>query len=163
MSFRVGLLLALGFSGAIFGFFYAWVCSTMWGLDQLPAQTAIEAMNAMNRSVRNAVFAPTFFGTPVVLVLVAAWGWTLGHRRVAFFLLAAAVVYVAGAFLPTSMVNVPMNLALMETDLTQTDTLAGIWTDYSERWQFWNVARTLATGLVVLLVGWALLTHNSEA
>ncbi len=26
-------ILALLFSGAIFGFFYAWVCSIMWGLD----------------------------------------------------------------------------------------------------------------------------------
>ncbi|WP_312895093.1 MULTISPECIES: hypothetical protein [Rhizobium] len=26
------------FSGAIFGFFYAWVCSTMWGLDRAPTR-----------------------------------------------------------------------------------------------------------------------------
>ena len=50
--------LALGLSAAIFGFFYAWVCSTMWGLDQTDPVVAITAMQAMNASVRNAVFAP---------------------------------------------------------------------------------------------------------
>ncbi len=42
-------------SGAIFGFFYAWVCSTMWGLDQADPRVAIASMQAMNASVRNAV------------------------------------------------------------------------------------------------------------
>ncbi|MGH1355231.1 MAG: DUF1772 domain-containing protein [Thalassovita sp.] len=162
MNFRVGLLVALAFSAAIFGFFYAWVCSTMWGLDQLPPDTAIEAMNAMNRSVRNAVFAPAFFGTPIVLLLVAAWGWALGHRKVAIVLASAALLYILGAFAPTVMVNVPMNLALMETDMGQTDSLRGIWSEYSERWQVWNTARTVASGVVVLLVGWALLLHGSS-
>ena len=57
--------------GAIFGFFYAWVCSTMWGLDQADPRVAIAAMQAMNASVRNIVFFPAFFLTPVVLALTA--------------------------------------------------------------------------------------------
>ena len=157
MLFRFSLLVALVFSGAIFGFFYAWVCSTMWGLDQLSAQTAIEAMNAMNRSVRNAVFAPAFFGTPVVIGLVAIWGWRMKQQQVAFVLGAAAVLYIAGAFVPTAIVNVPMNLALMETDLTQAGELDQIWGDYSARWQVWNIARTIVSGVVLVLVGYALL------
>ena len=60
-----GLLLA----GGIFGFFYAWICSTMWGLDAADPRVAIAAMQAMNASVRNAVFAPAFFGTGPVLLL----------------------------------------------------------------------------------------------
>lgn len=37
-------MLSLLLTGAIFGFFYAWVCSTMWGLDQIDPNVAIEAM-----------------------------------------------------------------------------------------------------------------------
>ena len=33
--------LALLHSGAIFGFFYAWICSTMWGLDAADPNVAI--------------------------------------------------------------------------------------------------------------------------
>lgn len=67
LSEFAGLLSA----AAIFGFFYAWVCSTMWGLDQVSSRVAIEAMQAMNASVRNAVFAPAFFGTGPILPLTA--------------------------------------------------------------------------------------------
>lgn len=68
-------LLSLLSSGAIFGFFYAWVCSTMWGLDAANPALAIGAMQAMNASVRNAVFAPAFFGTPFVLIATAMLAW----------------------------------------------------------------------------------------
>ena len=61
---RIAALTSLLFLGAIFGFFYAWVCSTMWGLDAADPRVAISAMQAMNASVRNAVFFPAFFLTP---------------------------------------------------------------------------------------------------
>lgn len=68
----IGLSVAsIVFCGAIFGFFYAWVCSTMWGLDQADPRVAIAAMQAMNASVRNWAFFPAFFLTPVVLVVTA--------------------------------------------------------------------------------------------
>lgn len=163
MLFRVPLFLSLLFSAAIFGFFYAWVCSTMWGLDQTPPEVAIQAMNAMNRSVRNAVFAPAFFGTPLVLAVTAAWGWATGRRAAAMRLVAAVLVYLLGAFVPTVMINVPMNQALMLTDLSQpTQVLSEIWTAYSSTWQISNIARTVASGVALLLVGAALLPATAR-
>ena len=139
------------FAGAIFGFFYAWVCSTMWGLDTLDPRTAIAAMNAMNGSVRNAVFAPAFFGTPVVLALAALALKLAGKGSAAlWFGVAAAVSLVFGTLL-TMAVNVPMNEALALVDLP--DDLAAaqvIWEDYSPKWQFWNQARTVASGVALL-------------
>ncbi|WP_442184477.1 hypothetical protein [Rhizobium leguminosarum] len=81
------------FSGAIFGFFYAWVCSTMWGLDRADPRVAIAAMQAMNASVRNAVFFPAFFLTPAVLGLTAAAAYFSGRGAAAFWFGAAAAVY----------------------------------------------------------------------
>ncbi|MEZ5675912.1 MAG: anthrone oxygenase family protein [Thalassovita sp.] len=164
MLFRVSLFLALIFAAAIFGFFYAWVCSTMWGLDQLHPATAIEAMNAMNRSVRNVVFAPAFFGTPVVLAAVGLWGYRLQQRAAALWMGAAALVYLVGAFLPTVMVNVPMNQALMLIDMARDNAaLQQVWGDYSDRWQVWNIARTLVSGVVLLLVGAGLMASRPLA
>jgi len=158
MPFQPFLLTALTFSAAIFGFFYAWVCSIMWGLDQMVPSAAIEAMNAMNASVRNGVFMPAFFGTPIVLVLVSALAWGTQRKTVALWLVAAALTYVLGAFIPTATVNVPMNQALMTTDMTQdADALAQIWATYSAKWQVWNIARTVASGVSLLMVGAALL------
>lgn len=139
-------------AGAIFGFFYAWVCSTMWGLDAADPRTAIEAMQAMNASVRNAVFFPAFFLTPVALLTTAALARASDQRRAAGLLAMAAAVYVVGAFLVTMAVNVPMNDQLAAVVVPNTvDAAATIWSDYSIPWQRWNVVRTIAGGITLLL------------
>lgn len=154
---RTAALIALVLTGAIFGFFYAWVCSTMWGLDRLPAGTAIAAMQAMNASVRNVVFAPAFFGTGPVVALAAVLAWRTGATRPALWLAAAALTYVGGAMLPTLMVNVPMNEALALTDPAAADAGA-VWATYSARWQFWNQLRTLFSGAALVMCGMGLLS-----
>ena len=142
------------FCGAIFGFFYAWVCSTMWGLDQADPRIAIAAMQAMNASVRNGVFFPAFFLTPVVLALTAAMASFSGHKASAFWFGAAAAVYLLFGLSLTLAVNVPMNEALAATAIPgDIDAARIIWQDYSGRWQFWNQARTIASGIALALAG----------
>ena len=147
-------LLSLIFSGAMFGFFFAWVCSTMWGLDTADPNVAIVAMQAMNASVRNLVFAPAFFGTPVMLIITALVALRFRARLTAIGFAVAGLLYVLGAMLPTMTSNVPLNeaLALVETPL-DTSEAHELWQNYSGTWQFWNVIRTVATGFVLVLVG----------
>ncbi len=151
-------LLSLILSGAIFGFFYAWICSTMWGLDAAEPAVAIAAMQAMNASVRNAVFAPAFFGTPVALVVTALLARARQRQVSAWAFSAAAAVYVVGGFLATMAVNVPMNEALAQVAIPEsTEAAQELWQDYSGRWQVWNIVRTLASGFSLILTGLAIL------
>lgn len=152
---------AILFAGAIFGFFYAWVCSTMWGLDQADPRVAIQAMQAMNASVRNAVFFPAFFLTPVVMGLAALLILRSGQKTSAMFFGVGGLVYlVLGLFL-TAAINVPMNEALaLVTVPEELDAAQEIWTDYSSRWQFWNQARTIASGIALALAGYGLARLN---
>ncbi len=151
-------LLSLVFSGAMFGFFFAWVCSTMWGLDATDPNVAIAAMQAMNASVRNWVFAPFFFGTPVLLALTAAVAMKVGARMTAVHLGVACLLYVLGAMLPTFTFNVTLNeaLAVVETPL-EPAAAKEAWRNYSGAWQFWNIVRTIFAGAVFALVGWGLI------
>lgn len=145
-SARALAVLSLVLTALIFGFFFAWVCSTMWGLDAAPPEVAIAAMQAMNASVRNAVFAPAFFGTPVALLLAAA---AIRHQRAAGWpwFLAAGLVYIFGGMILTLTVNVPMNEALAAVVLPLPDDEArAIWAGYSPRWQMFNVIRAVASG-----------------
>lgn len=143
--------LAVLFHGTIFGFFYAWVCSTMWGLDAADPRVAMAAMQAMNASVRNAAFAPAFFGTPVVSLIVAGMLWTR-HRRAAVWLVAAALTYALGALAVTVTINVPMNEALGATPVpADIDAARAIWTAYSDRWQMFNLLRTLVSGAALAM------------
>lgn len=147
-------LLSLLLTGALFGFFYAWVCSTMWGLDAADPRTAIAAMQAMNASVRNAVFAPAFFGTPVVLALTTVVLFTAHQQSAAIWFALAAVVVGLLSFVLTMMVNVPMNEALGALPVPEDIAAArAIWQDYSPTWQIWNQTRAAATGLALLCVG----------
>jgi len=156
-------MLSLLSVGAIFGFFYAWVCSTMWGLDAADPRVAIDAMQAMNASVRNPVFFPAFFLTPVFLAVTASVAWGQTHRGVAILFGASAAVYVFGAFLVTAMVNVPMNEALAQVSVpADTEAARRIWQDYSQPWQIWNTVRTVFSGVALLLAGLALFTLKPE-
>jgi len=149
MTKTVGLL-ALILSALIFGFFYAWVCSTMWGLDRLDPATAIAAMNAMNGSVRNGVFAPAFFGTAPALLVAAI---VARHNRPAALLFGlAAVTYALLGVGITASVNAPMNAELARTAIPDDPAQAQqIWTAYSSRWQTWNQIRALGSGLAFIL------------
>ena len=157
-------MLSLLSIGAIFGFFYAWVCSTMWGLDATDPRTAIAAMQAMNASVRNGVFFPAFFMTPFLLGATAILAAQEVERKSAILFGLAAILYFGGAFLVTAMVNVPMNETLAEVSIPADINAAhSIWQDYSVNWQVWNVLRTIVSGICLLLTGLAIFFLNSKA
>lgn len=135
-------------SGAIFGFFYAWVCSTMWGLDAADPRVAIEAMQEMNASVRNAVFFPAFFLTPVVAGVAGVLLRREGQVPASRWFAGAAVVYLLGGLVLTMAVNVPMNEELATVVVLSSEADAAvIWDDYSGEWQVWNTIRTVASGV----------------
>src|SRR3712207_1148289 len=66
------LTLATLTTGLIAGFFYAYASSVTLGLALLPDEQYIEAMQAINATVRNGVFAFGFFGAVVSLLSALA-------------------------------------------------------------------------------------------
>lgn len=144
--------LALLLGAAIFGFFYAWICSTMWGLDAADPRVAIAAMQAMNASVRNWVFFPAFFATPFVMLAAAVLLWRRAQHPSALAFAAGGGLYLAGGMLLTLVVNVPMNEALAGVAVPEDPAAAQVvWEAYSPRWQVWNLVRTGVSGLACLL------------
>jgi uncharacterized membrane protein len=151
---QISGLTALIFSGAIFGFFYAWVCSTIWGLDAIDPRVAIQAMQAMNGSVRNAVFAPAFFGTPFVLWIAALLAWKCNRSPSVVAFGIGGLVYALGGMILTMSVNVPMNEALGRLIVpTDIDAAQSIWDAYSGKWQIYNITRTAFSGVTLALAG----------
>lgn len=156
-------LVSLVLSGGIFGFFYAWICSTMWGLDAADPAIAIAAMQAMNGSVRNAVFAPAFFGTPAVLGLTAVLAFVVKNRLAGWAYITAAMIYFLGGLVLTISINVPMNEALAQVALPlSAEEARQIWQDYSAPWQFWNTTRTLFSGLALICTGLGLVALGRQ-
>lgn len=151
---RLSAFTSLLLCGAIFGFFYAWICSTMWGLDAADPRVAIAAMQVMNASVRNIVFAPAFFASPFVLILTGMIAWRAHLPLPAGLFAVAGLTYLFGGMILTVTVNVPMNVALGQVVIPDDiATAQQIWTEYSQPWQRYNILRTLVSGVALLLTG----------
>jgi uncharacterized membrane protein len=136
--------------GLLAGFFYAYSNSVMWGLDDTAPEAAIAAMQGINRVVRNPLFAASFFGAPLATTVAAAFLWRrAGAAAGLVAVLALALCLLAVGI--TAVVNVPMNEALAALDPAAVDP-AQAWSDYSERWTFWNHVRFAASLLAFALM-----------
>lgn len=156
-TLKISAFMSTLLSAAIFGFFYAWVSSTMWGLDQIDPQTAISAMQGMNASVRNPVFGTIFFGTAPALLLTSLLAWRVKHQKLMYIFGAAGLLYLFGGAVLTFAINVPMNEQLALVTLPLDDNIAqNIWLDYSVEWQVWNQTRTVLSGFAFLIASFGI-------
>jgi uncharacterized membrane protein len=92
----LALTLAILTTGLISGFFYAYACSVTLGLALLPDEQYVEAMQAINATVRNGLFAVSFFGAVLSLLLALAVHAPRPRSR-RFVLIALAALASSGA------------------------------------------------------------------
>ena len=123
----------------------------MWGLGAAPPLVAVEAMQAMNASVRNAVFAPGFFGPGLICLITAGLAFGTGNKGAAGIFAAAGLVYILGGNLLTFAFLVPMNEELATQTPETTVQAQTIWDAYSPAWQAYNITRTVFCGISLLL------------
>ena len=157
------LALATLATALIAGFFYAYTVSVSRGLERLDDAGYVTTMNAINATVRNAGFAPSFFGAGLLLV-VALVLFAASPRDPRLPLVAlAAVLYLGGGFALTAVVNLPLNDTLADTDTGSPQAVALARADHEDPWNTANLVRTLcSTAAVAALVG-ACLTRPRSA
>ena len=145
--------------GLMAGFFYAYACSVMVGLDRVDDRTFIVTMQWINATVRNAAFAPAFFGS-LVLTTAAAVVAVVFARSNRGWIVAAAVLY-AAAFLVTLTLNVPLNSRLAAAGpADQISDLTAVRVAYEGPWVRWNLVRTGLTLGSLTALSIALLRHD---
>jgi uncharacterized membrane protein len=136
------LAAALG-AGLVAGIFFAFSAFIMAALKRLPSEGGISAMQSINVTVLNPVFFFVFFGTAVaalVLAIAAFAGWSPSRSP---YLLAGALLYLAGTILVTMVFNVPLNNKLAAASAKSTEG-ASVWNTYLSAWTAWNHVRTIA-------------------
>jgi uncharacterized membrane protein len=155
------LTLATLTTGLISGFFYAYACSVTLGLALLPNGQYLEAMQAINATVRNGLFAFGFFGAALSLLLVLVAHVPRPRSRRFVLIALACVLYIGGGFMVTFLVNVPMNEELARVGEASPVALAQVRADYEGPWNFWNGVRTVFSSLAfVALIGAGLLRRS---
>ncbi|BAT61409.1 hypothetical protein GJW-30_1_03966 [Variibacter gotjawalensis] len=133
---------ALG-CGLVAGIFFAFSNFVMAGLERIPPEQGIAAMQSINVTVLNPLFLGLFTGTAIlsaVIALVMLINW---QGTTSLMVLAAAALYVLGCFGVTMAFNVPLNNALMAVQSGAAAT--EFWAHYLDRWVMWNSVRTAAS------------------
>ena len=147
--------------GLMAGFFYAYACSVMVGLDRVDDRTFIVTMQWINATVRNAAFAPAFFGS-LVLTIAAAVVAVVSSHSARGWIVAAAVLY-AAAVLVTLTLNVPLNEQLAAAGpADQISDLAAVRAAFEGPWIRWNLLRTGLTIGSLTALSIALLSRRTR-
>ncbi len=151
------LVITATLTALIAGLFYAWSCSVMPGLARLSNREFVSVMQKANRAILNPVFFLSFFGAPVFLIVSTVLHFGQPNRF--WYLLSAAIIYLAGNFGVTMFGNVPMNNVLDRFDFeTASDReIARQRTNFERRWTNLNHIRAAASTLAVILLAVACL------
>lgn len=128
---------ALG-SGLVAGVFFAFSAFVMQALARLPPAQGIAAMQAINVVVLRSAFMPLFLGTALLCATVAVL--SLQDIR----LLTGSLLFLAGSFGVTILLNVPLNRQLARA-APKSAAGAALWAHYLRRWMLWNHLRMLAS------------------
>ncbi|WP_030452706.1 DUF1772 domain-containing protein [Herbidospora cretacea] len=149
--------LALLLMGNIAGLFYAYSVSVIPGLNASRADHAVAAMQQINVKILNPLFFASFIGAPLVAAVAGVLLLSSGHRGAAMPFFGATAVYVLGSFVPTAIVNVPLNNTLLAAgEITDPARAAQVWAEFAAKWAPWNHLRTAASCAGLLLSGAAL-------
>lgn len=122
----------------------------MPNFDRSPADVAIASMNPINIRIRKKpLFLIPFLLTPLAYISCGLLArYAINQNGLLFYL--AAISYIVGVILVTSSVSEPLNFQLGHTT-PNTPNQPDIWQTYSRKWQFWNMIRTLSSGLSIIL------------
>jgi uncharacterized membrane protein len=143
LMFALKIIAALG-CGLIAGAFFAFSSFVMKALGQLPPANGLSAMQSINVVVINPVFLGVFVGTVFICLAAMIMALVRWQGPASIWILAGGVLYIAGCFAVTMLLNVPLNDALAKTDPTSAEG-AALWTTYLDKWTMWNTVRTIAS------------------
>ena len=136
------------------GLFYAFGTAVMSSLQRMPAGQGAIAMNLINVRIQNPLFLLIFMGTAFVclaLVILAFVRDTPGR----WWMLAGAVLYLAGVIVVSFAINIPLNDKLAALD-PNSAAGAAEWLNYLAKWNPANNVRAVTCALGVIAFGLAL-------
>lgn len=146
--------------GLIAGLYFAFSTFIMAALARIPDVAGIAAMQAINSVILRSLFMPLFYGTTLASLAIAVAALLRWDAQGSPAMLAGGSVYVAGMFICTVALNVPLNNALAGIDGGSAES-ARVWAGYLKNWTYWNHIRTLASAIASVLFIYALVAQAS--
>lgn len=109
---KMVLILTTTVTGLVAGLFFAWTFSVTRGLANLSNSEYISAMQSLNKAIQNGVFFICFFGAAILLPISAFIHYQNPLSTRFWYLLFAAIIYLAGVMGVTISGNIPLNQML---------------------------------------------------
>ena len=157
MAFSVILFLGTVLCALVAGLLFSFAVVIMPGLSNLGDREFIRAFQEIDGVIQRGqpLFGLVWLGSALALLVGAALGFGQldGIDRVLFLM--GTGLYLLGVQLPTFVVNIPLNNALQNVDVDAGDEaiLRSAREAFEDRWNRWNVFRTLiASAVTVMLV-----------
>ncbi|WP_030678139.1 DUF1772 domain-containing protein [Streptomyces rimosus] len=145
-------------TGLMAGLFFAFSVAVMPGLRQADDATFVTAMQRINSAILNGWFALAFAGAPLLIAAATALHLRAGARSALLWPAAALVLYVAMLVITFS-VNIPLNNALGAAHAPgELSTLRAL---FEDKWNRWNLIRTLTTTAALACLIRAVLGYSS--
>jgi uncharacterized membrane protein len=146
-------------TGLMSGLFFSYSTSVSPGLKNISDAASLASMQSINRAILNPIFFVVFFGA---LILLPLNGYLQYERPVTVrsgLFLAAAIIYITGAFGVTILGNIPLNNALDKFDLSNasSENMRSMRNLFETRWNNLNLVRTLASTISFAMLILALL------
>ena len=149
------LILSTLLCSLVSGFVFAFAVVVMPGIKNLKDSEFISAFQVMDGVIQNnqPLFVFVWVGSAFTLIVSAVLGiWQLNGIQT-IFLIATAVIYIVGVQLPTIRVNIPLNNKIQSFDVSANElTQQTARNDFEQRWNFWNLLRTVVSSLVSVLL-----------
>ena len=130
---------ALG-CGVAAGVFFAFSAFVMKGLDRLPAERAVGAMQGINAAAPAPAFMVVLFGTGLACGVLVFRSFFVWGGPSAVYLLVGGSLYLICAIGLTVFYHVPRNEALDRVEPGGAEA-EGRWSDYVTGWTAWNHLR----------------------
>ena len=152
--YTLALIASLVSTGMLAGIFFTWTNAVTPGIGRLSDLEYLTAFKAMNRAILNPTFFVVFF-LPLFSIPLSALLAPPVAGKLPGYLIAAALLHIAGCLCVTMFGNVPLNERLEQAPL---ETLTAgelklLRSVMEENWNLQNLVRTIVTtGTFLLLI-----------
>ncbi len=148
------LLLSAFLTALSAGLFYAWVVSVIPGTKKIPDQAYLETMQSINREILNVGFFSIFFGALLFLIASTVLQYQAKAGTVFYLTFAAMAIYAIGTIGVTMFGNVPLNNMVEAMGLSSFSAadFQNARADYEDKWNNFNLVRTIAALISFVLI-----------
>lgn len=158
------LILTILSLGLMAGLFYSWSISVTPGLAKLGDENYLKAFQSMNRAILNPAFLIVFMGLVILLILLCYLYYDSTEPTQFWYILSAAILYLAGVMLVTVFGNVRLNntLEVLQIESMSPEQMASFRLGFESKWNKLNIVRTLCSLFSFVLLVLASLQNSAK-